>query len=454
MSGPRPVVAAATCAVGLGVAMFDNTAVLVALPALGESFGSSVSGLQWVAATAALAAAAVLPFSGALGDRFGARRAVRLGLGVFALAVLAAAASPSLPALLAARVFQGAGIALMLPNGAALLQANVSDAARSRTFGTWISVSSIGLIAGPLAGGWLVSELGWRSIFLVPVPFALLGILGTLRLRERRDGRPAGRLDLAGSAVAGTGLALLCWSLIEFGRSDGDAWWATGCLVASALVFAALVPVERRAPTPAVDLALLRNRTYVAIMVSCLLYNATTTGGAFLVSLLLQDVRGFGAVETGLIILVATVGMPFGGRLTGRLAQGGSLRRLMAGAITVLALAYVLVAALALGPLAWIAAPLLLTGFASGVLYSGDTLAVLGTVDPGKTASGLASLSLVRQVGAVLGIAVLGSLSALAERIQLVDLGLRAGLLVAGLSVVPGILLLLRHLPRPAPRSP
>src|SRR5690606_32948154 len=151
--------------VGLGIAMFDNTAVMVALPSLGDSLGSTVSGLQWVAAATSLAAAAVLPFSGAIGDRYGARRAVRIGLAVFALGAVAAAVGPALPWLLAARICQGAGIALMLPNGAALLQANVSDADRSRTFGTWISVSSIGLISGPVAGGWLVGELGWRSIF-------------------------------------------------------------------------------------------------------------------------------------------------------------------------------------------------------------------------------------------------------------------------------------------------
>lgn len=445
--GPRPALVAATCGVGLGLVMFDNTAVVVALPAIGASLSASVSGLQWVAAAMSLAAAAVLPFAGAFGDRFGTRRAVRLGLVLFGLATATAAAAPSLPLLLAARAVEGAGVALMLPNSAALLEGNVSRENRGRAFGTWITVSSMGLITGPTVGGWLVGALGWRVVFLVHLPLAALGVIGTTRLAEGAR-RASGRFDIAGAVVTGAGLAVLCWSFIELGRPDGSPKWAFAGLAACVPLFALVVIVERRAAQPAVDLTMLRDPAYAAIMVSSLLYNGTITGGSFLVSLLFQEVRGFGPGQAGLIVLAGAIGMPLGGRLTARLAHRGGLARVMAGAIAVLAVAYVLVACAALGPTALIVVPLVLSGFAAGILYNGDTLAVLGNVEAARAASALAALSLVRQTGAVLGIAVLGSLATLAEQARLVDFGPRAGLLAAGVAVLPGVLLLRRHLGR------
>src|SRR5215204_1615516 len=146
---PRTFMVAATCAVGLGLVMFDNTATILALPAIGRSFDADTPALQWVAAVMFLAAATCLPLSGTVGDRFGARRAMRIGLAVFGLSAVVAALAPSVEVLVCARIGQGLGVALCLPNGAALLAANIpAGPARNRAIGTWITVSSAGLVLG------------------------------------------------------------------------------------------------------------------------------------------------------------------------------------------------------------------------------------------------------------------------------------------------------------------
>jgi DHA2 family methylenomycin A resistance protein-like MFS transporter len=297
---------------------------------------------------------------------------------------------------------------------------------------------------GPLGGGWLVSEVGWRAIFVVHLPVAILGAVGTARLRES-DRQQSGSLDVPGVATAGVGLALLCFGFVELGRADRRLPLVLGSLVLSGLLLTLFVHFTRQAAAPVLDLALFRSRSYRALMLASLMYNATIAGGAFLLSLLFQQARGFSAAATGLILLAATIGMPLGGQTMGRLASAGVVSRAMGLAVGVLALAYVVIAMFALDPLVWIVLPLLLTGFTAGLLYSGDTLAVLGAVAPDKAASGLAALSLVRQVGAVIGIAVLGSLSSMLQQANLVDVGVRAGLLAAGLAVAPCVVLLLRH---------
>ncbi len=444
--GISPVRVATTCAVGLALVMLDNTAVTVALPSIRADLGGQTSDLQWVASVMPLAAAAALIGAGAIGDRIGARIGMIAGLLLFGIGAAGALASPTLAALLAARAVQGVGAALMLPNGAALLGANVPPGrGRDRAVGWWITISAIGLVAGPLAGGWVIEHLGWRWVFAVHLPFAVLGALGARRLADTTANR-GGRADVAGIVCAAAGLGLLCWSLIGLGRADPKPMVVGLTFVAGVAALVAFVIVERRADRPALDISMFRNRGFAAVSAAALLYNGSIAGGSFVVSLLFQGPRGFTPAHTGVLLLLTTIGMPLGGQLTGRLAHRGGLRRVMAVGTAVLAVAYTLAAVAALGPLAMVVLPLAITGFAAGVLYSADTLAVLGTIDPAHSASALATLSLVRQVGAVLGIAVLGSLANfLATPLDQAS-GLRAGLLVAGLAAIPCCYWLARHL--------
>jgi MFS family permease len=437
--GPRRV--AVVTAAGLGLVMLDNTAVSVALPAIRDSFDAQVADLQWTVSAMSLANAAALPLSGALGDRLGARRTMRIGLTGFAVAAAAASLSPSVGLLVAARALQGVAAAMMLPNAAALLGANVPAAERGAAVGAWLATSSLGLVAGPLAAGVLVDSLGWRAVLLLHLPVAVAGVVGARRLVDARSPARAG-WDRAGVLTGGLGLLAVSYGLIELGRPGTRLPLAVLALLAGGALLAGFVAVERRAAAPVLDLALLREPRYAGVLAAALLYNGTVAGGTFLVSLLVQTSRGAGPLAAGVVLLVTTIGMPVGGLLAGRLATRLGLRRLMPVAASCLAGGYALAAALAGAPLGLLLAALAVTGLAVGVLFASDTLAVLEVVDPREAPSGLAALSTVRQVGSVVGVASLGAVAGLAGAPA-------AGLLAAGLLAVPAVVTLARTLAGP-----
>lgn len=427
---------AVICASGLALSMFDQSSVTTALAAIRDDLTIEINALQWVTTLLPLTAAVTLPVSGALGDLWGARATMQTGLLVFALGATLALVSGNLPALLVARAVQGLGVALMLPNGAALLGYNLADQrSRGAAFGFWLMVSSTGLVLGPLTSGALAQTVGWRYNFAIMVPAALLGALGLSRLNETPRNR-SGPLDMAGLLTAAAGLGLLCWALIEVGRADARLGPVGLAAAGAALAFTLFALVEKRVRQPVMDLALLRNRQYTAVLGAALVYNMATSGGVFLLSLYFQERRGFSPVIVGGLLLVATIGMPLAGRLAGPLARWRPPAVIMTGATATMALACVTLGALAFLPMPLLAAPLLLIGLTTGVLYSFDTQAVLEKVPAGRSASALATLALMRQVGGVLGIATLGSLAQVMAQIGDVS-GERLALLLTGLLLAP-----------------
>jgi MFS family permease len=447
---------AAACAAGLGLVMTDNTAVAVALPRLAADLGTGIAGQQWVVATMVLATAGSLPASGAIGDRYGARTVFRTGLAVF-VAGAATAATGSLVAglagLLVGRAVQGVGAALMLPNGAALLSANVEPVHRARVVGLWISISAMGLVVGPLAGGAIVDDAGWRLVFALEAAPAVGGWWLARALHQRPRG--TARLDVPGVLVGSVGVAALCSGVVELGREHGEQGLAVAALVVALVAGAVFWPLEHRVMAPAVDVALFRDSRYAALMGACLVYNGVISAEAFLLSLLAQVSPTAGARRAGLVLFAATVLMPVGSQLTGRLAGRLPLRRLMTSAALTIALTLVIAAWLSSGALPLAVPALAMTGMAAGVLFAADTLAVLELVEPERASSGLATLSLVRQCGNVLGVTVLGTVAATSGRlVESTAVGLQLGLAVGGvLALVPAVLVARYLVPNPSADS-
>ena len=413
--------------------MFDNTAMTLAVPAIAASLHGAVADVQWMLSAPPLAAAVLLPLAGALGDRYGSLGTMRVGLVVFALGALAMAASPTMAALLAARAVLGCGQALMLPNGVSVLAANVPATSRSHAVGSWMTISSLGLILGPLGGGLAVEHLGWRYLLAGHVLISLLGLVGTATLRdsEHRSPRP---LDLTGLLLAGVTLFFTCFGLIEVGRGSGRTPLALCSLGLSAVAAVVFIAVERRQPHPFVDVNMVRDKRFATLLCAVLLYNAAIAGTTFLLALMLQNARGVAPSTAGLMLLGATVGMPLGGQLSGRLGPRMGQRAMMTVAAIALGLCYACAAGLALAPLALLLIPLLGAGVACGTLFAADTVAALSIVAPEKVSSGLASVSLSRQVGALVGIAGLGTLS---ETVSATThpLGARTSMVVASVTL-------------------
>src|SRR5690606_26673365 len=264
------------------------------------------------------------PISGMLGDLWGARATMQTGFLVFACAALITLFSADVQTLIVARAIQGIAVALMLPNGAALLGHNLGDSEhRATAFGFWLTISSAGLVLGPLAGGAFAQTVGWRYTYAIMVPAALLSAVGLRRLADTPR-RWSGSIDVAGLLTASTRPGLRCLALIELGRvgrADAQLEMAAMAAAGAVVAFALFVVVEKRVRQPVIDLGLLRDRQYTAVLGAALVYNLATSGGVFLLSIYLQEQRGVSSVVTGVLLIIANIGMPLAGRLAGPLAR-------------------------------------------------------------------------------------------------------------------------------------
>src|SRR5579872_3073341 len=214
-SGPgRWVLTAAV--LGSSLAAIDSTVVGIALPAIGKDFTMPVSSLQWVVSAYLLALAGLLLVGGAAGDRYGRRRVFVVGVAWFALASLGCALAPNAASLIGARALQGAGGALLTPGSLAILQASFASDDRGRAIGAWSGFAGLGTAVGPFLGGFLISAVSWRAIFLINLPLAVVVIVTALRhVPETRDPAASPHLDPAGALFVTGGLALLTGGLIE-----------------------------------------------------------------------------------------------------------------------------------------------------------------------------------------------------------------------------------------------
>jgi DHA2 family methylenomycin A resistance protein-like MFS transporter len=440
-----PLLVTAVCAIGLGCVMFDQTSLVVALATIGRDLNAGIAGLQWLSAIMPLMAATAIPVSGTLAARYGARVVLRTGLIVFACGAALASLSTALPALLAARAVQGLGMALILPSGPNLLGANIpAGPARQRTVGYWIAVSSAGLFLGPLVGGFVVAQFGWRVTFIALVPLTLIGAATTTLLHDTARAKP-GPLDLAGLTLVCLSLGTLAWALIETGRGNAPTVFVVGGYVLAAGLFGLFLLVERRAVNPVLDLSVLGTRTLRVLLPAVLIYNAVVNGSSFVVSMYLQEGRQVSTELAGVFILIANIGMPLAGPLTTamrRLARPGVI---MLGSLAALVGSLVLLGFSEILMLPVLALPLFVFGLAAGVLYSIDTVTVLDTTEGAASATATATLALMRQVGTVIGIAALASTGQLAASLGVAPRGETVAFLVGGLVL---LLLLLRLRPR------
>ncbi|HET7488441.1 MAG TPA: MFS transporter [Acidimicrobiales bacterium] len=320
-SAPGRIALAATVGAS-SMASLDATVVNVALPHIGDDLHAGVSALQWVLTGYLLALASLILLGGALGDRLGRRRVFLAGTAWFALASLLCGLAPTVGVLVAARVLQGAGGALMTPGSLAILQASFRESDRAAAVGAWSGLGGVAGAVGPLVGGLLVDGPGWRWAFLVNLPVAAAVVVCARRaVPESRDPHAARGLDGRGAALAVAGLAGATWSLNEAARRGwGDTLVLAAGAVAGLAVFA-FVRHVRRTPDPLVPPALFRNPVFTVVNLGTVFLYAAIGLAFFLVSYQLQVAAGWSALGAGLALLPATVVMLALSARSGRLAQ-------------------------------------------------------------------------------------------------------------------------------------
>ena len=397
---------------GFFLVLLDTTALNVAAASMEREFGSGISGLQWVVNSYTIVFASLVLTAGAIGDRFGAKRLYQFGLALFSTMSLLCGLAPSVGALVGFRMLQGIGAAAMLPSSLALLRHMFPDArARASAVAFWASIVSLGFAAGPAIGGLMTYAFGWRSIFFVNVP---AGVLALQLIRGFVDETPSTavrRIDWRGQALACLTLSALTYSLIEAGR---EGWTSPRILSAfglTVLLACALALVEQRSDSPVLPRHLFGSSTFSTCVAAGMVMGFGAYGTLFVISLRLQNVEHLTALAAGLAIVPFTITPTLTTRALDRFAAGMPFKpRLIAGNLIAVAGAAVLLASLRAVGLGVVELGLALLGIAIGYITPAMTTGVLAS-SPAET-SGVASgiLNAGRQVGAALGVALMGTL--------------------------------------------
>ena len=399
---------------GYFLVLLDVTIVNVALPRIGSRLHASVSGLQWVVDGYALALASLMLAGGTFGDLRGHKRIVLSGFVAFGLGSLACGLAPSTGALVAARVLQGVGAALLLPGTLAIItQAFPEPAAQARAIGVWAGLGSLALPAGPLLGGLLVQGLGWRSVFLLNVPIVTLAFSASVRIVEESRQPADRRPDVAGVVLGAALLAAVTFCFIESGRRGVGSPAPLIAAAAALALLGAFVAVERsRSDQAMLPLALFRRPTFSVANAAAGSMNLGTLGTLFVVTLYLQAVQGRSPLVAGvaMVPLFAPLALiaPFAGRLTGRigprlpmaaglLLAGGGLALL--GRVEPDSGYLVLLPAFAL----W--------GLGLAVLTPSVVAAAVASVPRGRAGLASAINNTSRQAGGAIGIAASGAIA-------------------------------------------
>ncbi|MEF9905306.1 MFS transporter [Streptomyces sp. P9-A2] len=305
-----------TTVLGSSMAMLDSTVVNVALPRIGRDLDADLAALQWTVNAYMVTLAGLILLGGALGDRFGRRKVFVVGVLWFAAASLLCGIAPNSGVLIAARALQGIGGALLTPGSLALIQASFHPDDRGRAVGLWSGFGGIGAAVGPFLGGWLVDGPGWRWVFLINVPLALLcAPIAVRHVPESDSGEEApGRFDVLGAVLGALALALVTYALIEAGE-DSLVVAAAGLVAAVAFVL-----VEKYRPHPMMPLDIFASRQFTVINVVTLCVYAAFGGFFFLAALQLQVAVGWSALAAGTALLPTTVLMLLLSARSGELA--------------------------------------------------------------------------------------------------------------------------------------
>jgi EmrB/QacA subfamily drug resistance transporter len=394
----------------------DNSVLNLAVKTLADpvhGLGATPSELQWSIGAFTLVFASLLFTGGVLGDRYGHRQVLTVGLVIFGAASLWAAYSRNPSELIAARAVMGVGGATLMPATLSIIVHAIEPAKRMRAIAIWSASSGVGIATGPVVSGVLLDHFWWGSVFLINVPIVLAALLGIGAVVPNTRSPITRRLDLPGVALSVVGLVLLVFGIIRGGQrswTDATVW---GPIVAGLAVLALFMLFELRAEQPSFDLRLFREPHFAGGSLAMLFVFFGLAGQVFYSTFYLQGVRDVAPTAVGLMLLPPAAGLVAGTQSTPRLVRRSSIR--------VVASAGMLMAIATFGghvffgqhtPLVWYEVMLTVQGFGMGMVVASTTAAVMAALPRELSGAGSAVATSMRQIGATLGIAVLGSILA------------------------------------------
>jgi EmrB/QacA subfamily drug resistance transporter len=411
LSHSRRLLVLAICCMSLFIVGLDVTIVNVALPSIGRDLHAGVSGLQWTIDAYTLVLASLLMLSGSTADRIGRRRTFQIGLAIFTLGSLLCSLAPGLGWLVAFRMLQAVGGSMLNPVAMSIITNTfIEPSERARAIGIWGGVVGLSMALGPVTGGVLVETVGWRGIFWVNIPVGIAAIVLTaLFVRESKAPR-ARRLDPAGQLLVIVLLASLVYALIE---GPGSGWTSVkivGCFALSAVALLALIRYESRREEPLIDVRFFRSAPFSGAVAIAIAAFATLGGFLLVNTLYLQDARGYSPLRAGVYTLpmavMTVICSPLSGRLVG---SRGTRPSLIVAGLGITAAGLILTHLETSTASIVLLASYVLFGIGFGMVNAPITNSTVSGMprEQAGVAAGVASTS--RQIGASLGVAVIGS---------------------------------------------
>jgi EmrB/QacA subfamily drug resistance transporter len=399
--------------VALFMVTLDNLVVSTAIPTIRTDLGASLEDLEWTVNAYTLTFAVLLLTGAALGDRFGRKRMFISGLVLFTGASAAAALAPSTAALIAARALQGVGAAIVMPLTLTLATEAFPASKRGLALGVWSGVSGLGVALGPLVGGAVVDGISWHWIFWLNIPVALVVVpLAVRRLRESHG--PSRGLDLRGVALGSLGLLGIVFGVVRGNAAGWGSFEVAGSMAAGIAFLVAFLIWEARAPEPVLPLRFFRSRGFAAANGVGLIMSFGIFGSIFLLTQVFQTGQGYSAWESGLRTLPWT-GMPMiVAPIAGLLSDRIGSRSLMASGLALQAIAIGWLAAITQvsTPYAELVPAFVLGGTGMALVFAPSANAIMASVRPQDAGMASGATSAIREVGGVLGVAVLAAVFA------------------------------------------
>jgi EmrB/QacA subfamily drug resistance transporter len=392
--------------------VIDNTIVNVALPTLVRDLDADVAQLQWVVDAYTLVFAGLLLVAGAVGDRFGRRRALLAGLAVFGASSAWAAYAGGVDGLIIARAVMGAGAAFIMPATLSLLITVFTDLReRAMAVGIWAATAGLGVALGPVVGGVLLDRFWWGSIFIVNVPLTALAVLAGRRfLPESRD-PVARRIDWTGAGLSGVGLVALVWAVIE---APSQGWTSAPVLAAGGVAAVALVGFvvwQRRAAEPLLDVRLFADPRFTAASSTIMVLFFALFGFLFLSTQYLQFVLGYSPSAAGVRVLPYAGAMILCAPLSSQLVMRLGTKRVVTAGMLLFAIGLAIAATVGTdGGYGRLGLALVFMGAGMGLAGAPATESIMGSLPPARANIGSAVNDTTRELGGALGVAIVGSI--------------------------------------------
>ncbi len=410
--------ALATMCMSILILGLDNTILNIALPALVKDLHASTSQLQWIVDGYTLVFAGLLLTTGSMGDRFGRKGALTVGLVIFGVGSLASALVDSANALIFTRAFMGLGAALVMPATLSLLTNVFRDPKeRARAIGAWAAVVGAASALGPIVGGFLLQHFWWGSVFLVNVPVVVVALVaGHLLLPTSRDpGAP--RLDPVGALLSITGLVALLWAVIR----APSAGWTNPTVVAAfaigAVIAVAFILWESYSSHPMLDVRFFKNRRFSAANIAITLVFFAMLGASFVIAQYLQTVLGFSPLQAGFRMLPMAIVLLVTAPIAPRIVERVGTKVVVGSGMGIAAVGLIAASNVPLTNgyphLLW---SMCLMSFGMGLVMAPATESIMGSLPPAKAGVGSAMNDTTRQMGGAVGVAVVGSVLASSYR--------------------------------------